>query len=189
MFYENLFESDIHRSPKIQLGNTTRELTDILAFTELGLFLFEAKAISVYATEPLRNTQRRVDNVQKQVKKALGQLKGAIRGIREGNKVATKTGTELHFDRSLIPHAVVLVSELLPLGDWDEITTQTTALARDSNMLVHILDLRELGTLRRLSRDKYAFDHLLVQRFRHFLQQRSVLIRVQPLNDSTKPFT
>jgi hypothetical protein len=186
---ENLFEFDIHKSPQVRTGNRTRELTDIFCFTELGLFLFETKAISVYATEPSRNTQRRVNNVQNQVKKGLSQLKGATRSIREGNKVSTNVGTELCFDRSLIPHAIVLVSELLPFGDWDEIVLQTIALARDSGMFIHILDLRELGTLRRLSKDKYVFDHLLVQRFKHFLQERTVFIRVQPSDDSIEPLT
>jgi hypothetical protein len=56
-------------------------------------------------------------------------------------------------------------------------------------MFIHILDLRELGTLRRLSKDKYVFDHLLVQRFKHFLQERTVFIRVQPSDDSIEPLT
>ncbi len=110
-------------------------------------------------------------------------MRGAIRGIREGNKVTSNAGVELRFNRSFVPHAIVLVSELFPFGAWDDVVSHAVALARDWGVFVHILDLRELAALVHYSKDKYVLDYNLMQRFEHFIRTQTVFIRVQPPKD------
>ncbi len=152
----------------------------VLCLSQYGIFIFETKAISILTTTPARDTKRRVKNLHKQIKKALGQLSGAVRSLRDGNEVITGSGTKINFDRSILPHMIIVVSELLPFGDWSDIVSEAIGLVRKSNVMVHILDLRELTLLVAVSENADAFDYNLMKRFRHFIQCKSVFIRSLP---------
>jgi hypothetical protein len=174
---ESIFPLDIYRSPQVEDGKNYRELTDILCLSEFGLFLFEAKAISVYSATSGRDTKRRVKNLQKQVRTGIRQLKGAVRMIRSGKKITTNSGAEIKLNREIVPHAVVPVSELLHFGNWDEIVADILNAAKDLNMLIHVLDLRELTLLVASSREANLFDYQLMERFKNFVSFNSIHLR------------
>jgi hypothetical protein len=174
---ESIFPLDIYRSPQVEDGKNYRELTDILCLSRFGLFLFEAKAISVYSSISDRDTERRVKNLQKQVRTGIKQLKGAVRAIRAGKKITTNVGTKIELDREIVPHAVVVVSELLHFGNWNEIVVDIIDTAKESNILIHVLDLRELTLLVAASRESNLFDYQLMERFKHFVSFKSIHLR------------
>ncbi len=172
---EGLFDSNIFRSPETLLGGKWRELTDIFCSGEYGNFLIEAKAISVLQTDHQRSTTRRVSNLQKQVKKALSQLEGAIRAIRSGQEIRDHAQNTIDFDRSLVPHALVLVSEILPFGDWDGIVKEIAETAMRTGAMVHVFDIKELLQFVRASESSInKFDYLLMKRFENFVAEPSV---------------
>jgi hypothetical protein len=127
---ESIFPLSIYNSPQVEDGKAYRELTDILCLSEFGVFLFEAKAISVYSALADRDTERRVKNLQKQVRTGIRQLKGAVRMIRSGKRITTNSGVEIKINREIVPHAVVPVSALLHFGNWDEIVADIIDTAK-----------------------------------------------------------
>jgi hypothetical protein len=89
---QSLFDSDIYRNPMVADKNGYRELTYILAFSEYGIFLVETKAIAILNLEKERTMERKVASVQKQILKAIGQLKAAAKKIQEGADIFTPEG-------------------------------------------------------------------------------------------------
>lgn len=84
---ESLFCHQLYKSPQtINNAGQERELTDIFGFNDKGIFLFETKVSSVLNTSPERSTERRAKNIESQINKALGQVCGAIRVIRNNQK-------------------------------------------------------------------------------------------------------
>ena len=97
-----------------------------------------------------------------------------------GYKITSQARSEIVFDREILPHAIVMVSELIPFGDWDDLVIETMEKAIMHNMMIHILDLQELATIARFSKDVNQFDYYLVQRFKHFVEKRTFFIRTVP---------
>lgn len=82
---ETLFTHQLYKSPQAISGSKKkRELTDIFGVTDMGLFLFETKTLSVLNTSPERSTERRAKNLEGQIKKALSQLVGGHWSANEG---------------------------------------------------------------------------------------------------------
>lgn len=81
--------------------------------------------------------------------------------------------------------AVVLVSELLPFGNWDEVVLKCINFSKDNKIPVQVLDLQELTTLVRVSKNSEDFDYYLVERWRKFFEKRYFNIRVKPVINKT----
>ncbi|MCP4157073.1 MAG: NERD domain-containing protein [bacterium] len=152
-------------------------MTDVLCLSEHGIFLFETKSIAVYSTDPSRTSGRRLKNLHKQVKKALSQLKGAINSIKNGYDVISKSGNQINLNRKNVLHAIVVVSELIPLGDWKEIVNLAENLFRETQCMVHIVDLEELYSMVVISKQKRLFDYNLMKRFEVLIKEKTIFIR------------
>ncbi|MGG6268552.1 hypothetical protein ACQ4M3_29340 [Leptolyngbya sp. AN03gr2] len=177
---ESLFIDQIYRSPQVLSDNgKIRELTDIFCFTNQGIFLFETKVSSVLNTSLERSTERRAKNIESQIEKALRQLRGAIKTVRSGQKIVTKSGVELNFNREIVPHGVVVISEMFPFINWDEITICLMKTALESNSMIHILDLQELRTLIGCSSSFNHFDYYLMTRLETVIDRKSAFIRTK----------
>ena len=74
---ENIFNYNLYKNPKIKNKNGERELTDILAFYDKGIFLIESKALAVISLTNEKSMDKKVANIQKQIKKGIRQLVGA----------------------------------------------------------------------------------------------------------------
>lgn len=179
---ESVFPLTLHKSPQVKTGEKERELTDVLAFYHYGSFLIEAKDLSVFQADPSRNQHRRIGGVQKQVKKAVRQLVGAVKALKRGDLVFDKEqGRELVFDRQQPPHCIVLISELMHAGDWSDVERELLEAMKTTGGFFHLLDLRELIMLLKASSGKAELvDYNLIERFKHFVEKRTVHIRAQP---------
>ena len=163
---ENLFDYHLYKSPQtISQTKQKRELTDIFGFSDIGIFLFETKVSAVINTSPQRSTQRRAKNIESQIKKALDQLCGAVRVIKSSQNIVSQSGVQLNFDRQLIPHGVVVISEMIPTVNWLYIAQILMKKSLESSAMLHILDLEELRYLISHSFSIYHFDYYLTQRF------------------------
>src|SRR5690606_30661891 len=110
----SLFGSNIYHSPQIAIKTPKqRELIDILAFSDNGIFLIESKALGVNNSSEDRNMDRKIKGLQKQIEKGIKQIVGAYKEISEEGLIYTASGEKIEFNRTLPPCGIVLVSELL----------------------------------------------------------------------------
>jgi hypothetical protein len=178
---ESLFGSQLFRNPKIPNGkNSTRELTDILAFSDYGIFLIESKAMNIPESEMSRTMDRKVIGLQKQIDKAIKQLMGAVRMIKSRSPIFDNVGKEIAFNKELIPHCIVLVSELLPFGDWAETERKMMQAMVDNRVYLNVLDLREFMQYVGISREsKNKFDYFLMDRANQFVEHETIHLSIK----------
>lgn len=115
---ESVFPLTIHKGPQVQTEERVRELTDVLAVYQHGTFLIEGKDLSVLHAGYERDQDRRTRGVQKQVRKTIDQLVGAVKIVLRGDRVMDDQGAELNVVRDQPPHCIVLITELMHTGDW-----------------------------------------------------------------------
>ena len=167
-FLERLFTGQIVHSPHVGTGDDRRELTDILAFGEIGLCLFECKAASMLSTDLHRTTDRRVRNIEKQIDKGVNQICGASREIVRGGEITTASGSPFFIPGKVrdVRFGVVIISELHPSVDWSKVFQRLQQASKDSGTVINILDLRELRTIVGISKDDPNLFHAyLLHRF------------------------
>ncbi|OPC35443.1 hypothetical protein BAX97_11180 [Elizabethkingia meningoseptica] len=173
---KSLFEEDICLSPQIKDNkNISRELTDIFSFSESGIFLIESKALGVTSVNDERTMARKVKGLQNQIEKGIKQLVGASKKIAKNEPIYTVSGQKIQFNQSLIPYGIILVSELLPFGEWDEILDMLLKTMSNNKIILHIMDLNELMQFIGYSNgDKKRFDYFLHKRFENFVESPSI---------------
>lgn len=173
----SLFGVDIYLNPKIDNKKTKyRELIDILAFSDIGFFLIESKALGVINANEDRNMERKIKGLQKQIEKAIDQLIGAYKKIFENETIYDNSGTVVQFDRTLPPCGIILVSEILPFGDWEDIIKKLIITMADNGIMIHIMDLNELMQFIGHSKgSKYVFDNYLLQRAQNFVKNPAIV--------------
>jgi hypothetical protein len=156
-------------SPRVQDGNSTRELEDILAFDERSICVVEAKALSVLNVQPDRPSSRRAASVMKGINKAISQLSGAIDNVRSDATLFTADGEPLTLpNRKEAPaHAIVVVSEMYAFVDWKEIASRLIAESENESRkaLFHVMDLQELSALTSRCPDSWTFFGRLFERW------------------------
>jgi hypothetical protein len=171
----SIFGNDIHHKPQVSHKGNLRELTDIIAYSEYGIFLIEAKALGIINASEGRTMERKVLGLQKQIKKAIKQLTGAARKIADSMPIYNKDGHEFLFNKTLLPHGIVLVSDLFPFGEWDELIGIMANAMIEHNIYIHIMDLKEFMRFIGYSKgDRNQFDYFLVQRIEHFVKNPSI---------------
>lgn len=175
---ESVFPFTLHKSPQIKIGEKTRELTDVFSFYPYGSFLIEAKDLSVLNAGFHRDYTRRTAGIQKQVKKAITQLIGASKAFNRGEIIYNANGEELHINREIPSHCIVLITELMHCGDWNEIVDKMIEAMKLTGSLFHLLDLREFIALLKGSSGKAELlDYNLLERCKLFMNKQSVFIR------------
>lgn len=157
--------------PIVKNSSRERELADLLSldYDQKIMSLVQAKAIASLQVRMDQSSEKRSTSTEKQVKKALKQLTGAIRQIRAGNQVFDCNHNTIRIPdpaKSII-HAIILVSELYPFADWKKIGSELTAISdNDEYMaLFHVLDLLELQQLVTNSKSPDSFHNYLLQRW------------------------
>lgn len=187
-FFESLCQPNAFHSPTIGEGESKRELTDILAFTsvpecsEEGLFLLETKAMSMFNNSSDRSTERRAKSIQKQIDKAITQLQGAIRQIKMGTTIHSKSNEPINLgDRAKnIGHGIVMVSELHSEVDWSSIFEKICSATEKTRYMIHILDLIELQRLIKYCNGRPAlFESHLIERWNAVGRAKNPLMRVK----------
>ena len=125
-----------------------------------------------------KNESRRLSGIQKQAEKAIKQLVGAANAFMRGSTLFDTKGDEISVERKIPPHCIVLITELMTCGNWDEITKQLSDAIEQTGAFFHLLDLREFITLlKQSSGDPRLIDYNLMQRCRLFMEKKSVFIR------------
>jgi hypothetical protein len=169
------------KKPQVEEGAKSRELSDVLLNYVGGSFIFESKALSILDRDALPDRKKLAKNTEKNVEKAINQLRGGCRSIKKGSRVFDVSGETIPVTRDLPIHCVILVPDLSLIAESSTVhpgRIKQFALDTDGCML-HLLDPSELlGTVRNalLLSEKsqhtspmVAFDFVLIKRFEHAL--------------------
>jgi len=179
---ENLFGKNVFHSPIVLEGTKPRELTDILGYCDAGVCFVESKATGVLAADPIRTSDRRAKNIQKQIDKGLSQLPGAMRSVQAGLSLTSKAGNPITIPvaASEMRHGIIMVSELFPSVDWTSVAEKLLKGSRETGAMLHVLDLRELRLLVGVSEDNPVhFIVHLTHRFETMCEHKSAFIRMR----------
>ena len=175
---ESLFPFSIYLNPKFKTNKGDKELTDILAFYDLGIFLIETKGLSVFAQTKDKSMVKKVATLQKHIQKAILQLAGAKENIERGTDFYNSKGEKIDFKRDVIPHCIVLVSELLPFGDWKKIQKEILIAMRDAKIYLNVMDFKKFMTLVKNTKGKKEYlDFYLMQRTERFVEHDSIHLK------------
>ncbi len=169
-------------SPNAQDGKVFRELTDVLAFNTKSICVIEAKALAILSVGTSQRSSRRRANVEKDIRKALKQLSGALTSIR--------AGVPIYSQRSRIPivvpnhdnspaHAIVALSEMYAFVDWKAVAKVVGEASKSEAHLAlfHVVDLLELANLAKNCHDAETFSNRLVQRWLHVQERGTAYVR------------
>lgn len=177
---ESVFPLNIYKSPQVEIGEKTRELTDVLVFHECGYMLIESKDLSVLQAGYERDQQRRTNGVQKQILKAIKQLVGAGNAVNRGNKILDSSGNLLDIICDKPSHCIILITEMMHCGDWNEVEQEIMKAMQSTGSFFNLLDLREFITLLKGSLGQAELlDYNLRERCKSFVENGSVHIRTQ----------
>ncbi|MBM7121366.1 hypothetical protein [Dyella kyungheensis] len=180
---DSVFPFAMHHSPQVVEGIKQRELIDVISSYEYGSFLFEAKDLSVLNVEKQRTQERRISTVKGHVKKALGQLRAATKSVRRGDVVRSVDGKVIDINLSKPPHCIVLITEFIEDGDWNDVFIDMFKMATEVDCFIHVLDIREFVNLLKICEGNPGhFDYRLMERSKFCVEKRLVHVRsrVQP---------
>ena len=133
------------QSPQVPKGKGTRELTDILVSYEHGSIFIESKPLAILVRDALPNRSVLADNTARHVRKAVSQLRGAIRKVKAGAPVTTANGDPVDIDRAEPTHAIVLIPELSLIQSPDAYGVEfIREFMQATGGFLHLLDPAEL---------------------------------------------
>lgn len=181
----SVYPAQLYKSPTVENGEKTRELTDVLALSNHGNILIEAKDLAMLASKGSRVHSRKVSGVKKQALKGIGQLVGAAKALRRNCKISSSEGKVLNVDLSDKLHCVVIVSELFA-ENWDEVYKAAVAAMDETGDLFHVIDYRELVAVLKIARGyDGTFQVLLKKRLEHVLHRQTLNVRSQQAHHSS----
>lgn len=156
-------------SPLVQDGKVSRELADALAFDERFICVVQPKALAVLSADPDQSSSRRIANVEKDIRKGLKQLAGAMGNLRSRAPISTREdGTPITVsNRETSPaHAILVLSEMYFAVDWKAVASLVAEVTKSDahRALFHVVDVQELATLSTGCEDSTVFSNRLIQR-------------------------
>jgi hypothetical protein len=167
---DSIYPGSSYISPDVQDGKSLRELADVLGFDSDSICVVQAKALAVLSVDSERPSSRRTGSVEKDIKKGLKQLAGALTNIRAGSPAfphRETTPITIPNRGTSLAHAIVILSEMYTFVNWETIAT-SVAKASDSKIhraLYHVLDIQELANLAANCKDAATFSNRLAQRW------------------------
>jgi hypothetical protein len=167
---DSIYPGKSYISPDVQDRNTRRELADVLGFDSDFICVVEAKALAVLTVNSKQSSSRRTGNVEKDIRKALKQLAGALTNVRAGSPVfphREDTPIVIPNRKTSLAHAIVVLSEMYTFVDWNAVAASVAKFSdRDVHRaLFHVVDIRELASLASNCKDTETFSNRLVQRW------------------------
>lgn len=181
---DSLFRKNLHLNPQISRARGYRELTDVLALSELGVFLIESKALGVIDRVAGKSMEKKVSGLQKQISTGIAQVAGAARKINEGAKVYDKDLHEIHYVKRPFPHCIVLVSELLGFGDWKPIEMEMCSAMYENKIYLNVMDLAEF--MQYVGHARGNVDRLnlmLIERVESFVKHETIHLKLNAIKE------
>lgn len=172
---DNLVPDGAYHSPQIPNGNSYREFTDLLLTYENGCFLFESKSLSILSREKIPNREQLIKDNNKHIEKAIKQLKGALRHLRNGGKILANQGNEILINRKNPAHCIIVISDMSLTPDINLIGIDTiNDFVNYTHSYIHLVDLNELKRIVQAATMlvKNGKNISLIQAFDFYLRER-----------------
>jgi hypothetical protein len=182
---DEVFPGNTFVSPVVIDGGKQRELTDVIGFESGVICLVEAKALAVITVDRSRPSSRRAANVQKDIRKGLGQLNGAAGNLRAGAPILAVDGKHIDIpnrDTSIV-HGIVLLSEMYYGVEWNAVAKEIVEKTENQKTptMFHVMDLSELKAMVARCKDGEQFSNRLLQRWCRIKERGTAYIRMLTL--------
>ena len=186
---DSLHPLGVHHSPHIPKGNSLRELTDILLSYQYGSILIESKTLAIFERDKLPNRTKLARDLSRHIKKAVNQLRGGIRRLKDGSPVTSKAGIQINVERTLPIHSIVIIPDLDLIEDHATYGLQfIQKFMKDTGGFLHLLDISELLRIVQAAEmiaarntkttPMMAFDYYLIERAKKTLEAGTLCIEV-----------
>jgi hypothetical protein len=181
---DSIYPGNSYISPDVQERSTRRELADVLGFDLEFICVVQAKALAVLSVSSKRSSSRRTGSVEKDIKKALKQLAGALTNVRAGLPLFAHredTPIEIPNRKTSLAHAIVVLSEMYTFVDWKAVAASVAKFSDNDvhRALFHVLDIRELAGLASDCKDAETFSNRLVQRWLVVREKGTAYVRAK----------
>jgi hypothetical protein len=181
---DSIYPGNCYISPDVQEQSTRRELADVLGFDSDFICVVQAKALAVLSVSSQRSSSRRTGNVEKDIKKALKQLAGALTNVRSGSGLFRRgenTPIEIPNPKTSLAHAIVVLSEMYTFVDWNAVAASVAKLSTTDahRALFHVVDIRELASLASNCKNAETFSNRLVQRWLVVREKGTAYVRAK----------
>ncbi len=186
---DNLHPLGVHHSPQIPKGNGFRELTDVLLSYQFGSILIESKVLMIFTRDSLPNRTKLAHDVSAHVIKAVNQLRGGMRRLKDGAPVTSKAGVQLEIERTHPMHGIVLIPDLDLIEDREAYGLPfIEKFMKTTGGFLHLLDISELLRIVQAAEmiaargttttPMMAFDYYLMERVKKTLAAGTLCIEV-----------
>lgn len=173
-------------SPQIPHDDGTREFTDLLIYYENSSFLFESKSLSIISREKIPTREQLIKDTSKHIEKALKQLKGAVRQLKQGTPIYTKQRELIEIDRTKDTHCIIIVSDLSVVSNNCLIDSNAIKdFITTTNCFIHLIDLCELKRIVQAANmlASRSTKHSTIEVFDFYLREREkIAIKEGSLN-------
>lgn len=182
------FDGKSFLSPQIRIGAKIRELTDILFVRSNNIYLIESKSLNINLSGVASTLSRRAGKIKKHANRALGQMEGVFKKIRQGYSVMeNETLKDISIPKKNKLHGIILLSnfhDYYIYEDWVDCSEKIYKISSDiNNCTVHLMDLTELVNLLKLSHiSKIKFDEAMAMRFEGF--RETGILKHEHINSS-----
>jgi hypothetical protein len=186
---ESNFPVAVHLNPQFDDGAVRREFADLLIVTDSTMFIVQSKVMAMLERNPNQTSGRRVSNVFYNFQKAVGQLGGSVRMLRQGKTIYTKQGLPIAVNNleTKIVHGIVLLSTTnLPLP-WNDIASQLVAASKKAQAQFHVLDLIEFQQHVAFGKDLDRLGVYLKRRFEIIEGTGNACLKTRFINEEIKP--
>ncbi len=186
---DNLHPRGVYRSPQIPKGNGFRELTDIFLSHEFGTVLIESKVLAILTRDNLPNRAKLARDIAAHIEKAINQLRGGMRRLKDGTQVTTADGVVLDVERTQPMHGIILIPDLELIEDRDVYGAELIHdFMKSTGGFLHLLDISELLRIVQAAeiiaaRENQttlmmAFDYYLIERVKKTADAGTLCIEV-----------
>ena len=186
---DSLHPISAHLSPQIPADKRRRELTDILLSYQYGSILLESKTLSIFGRDNLPSRTKLSRDISKHIQKAIGQLKGGIRQLKNGVQVTSESGIIIDVERTQPVHAIILIPDFELIEDKKAYGLSIIQNFQEgSGGFIHILDISELLRIVQAaeiisSRSKsttqmMAFDYYLIERIKKACEVGTLCVQI-----------
>jgi len=191
LLLEANFPGTVHLNPQFDDGSVRREFADVLVVTEADLFVVQSKVMSVLERNPAQKTERRVANVFSNFQKAVGQLGGSARMLRQGKTIYTKQGTpiEVGYEKKKSVHGIVLLSTTNLSLPWERMAAELIAASEKARAKFHLLDFIEFQQHVAFGKSLARLSAYLNRRFEVVEESRNANLKTRFLNEPNRPVT
>ena len=181
LLLEANFPGTTHLNPEFDDGPKRREFCDVLTVGNNEVFIIQSKVMAMLQRNPEQTTERRVKNVYSNFQKAVSQLRGSVRKLRQGQEIYSNGGAEILIGENAkkLVHGIVLLSSTNLSLPWAEVSRELIAASVKSRAEFHVLEFGEL-------QQHVAFGKTLNQMSLNFSRRYEVIYKSGNANVKTR---